>query len=99
MMTNPGDYLAVFRKADRCTIHVEVGGTAELLAGARKLGLRTGVAGCLEAGRGRRPCRQTQPGLADGFEALDLVPKGRPSQVDLFRASKRFLRRHQSSPR
>jgi ribulose-phosphate 3-epimerase len=46
MMTNPGDFLDDFRKAgaDSCTVHVEVGRTAELLAEARALGLRAGVA-------------------------------------------------------
>jgi ribulose-phosphate 3-epimerase len=46
MMTNPGDYLEVFRKAgaDGCTVHVEVGSTAELLAEAKQLGLRAGLA-------------------------------------------------------
>ena len=46
MMTNPGDYLEVFRKvgANGCTVHVEVGGTSELLAEARKLGLHAGLA-------------------------------------------------------
>jgi hypothetical protein len=54
MMTNLGDYLAVFRKANRCTVHAEVGGTAELLAGARKLGLRTGWLGALRSGQWNR---------------------------------------------
>lgn len=46
MMTNPGDYLEAFRRAgaDGCTVHVEVGGTAELVAEARALGLRVGLA-------------------------------------------------------
>jgi ribulose-phosphate 3-epimerase len=46
MMTNPGDFLEVFRKvgANGCTVHVEVGGTSELLAEARKLGLHAGLA-------------------------------------------------------
>ena len=46
MMTNPGDYLEAFRKAgaNGCTVHVEVGDTAELLAEARKLGLHAGLA-------------------------------------------------------
>lgn len=46
MMTNPGDYLEAFRKAgaNGCTVHVEVGGTSELLAQARKLGLHAGLA-------------------------------------------------------
>ncbi len=46
MMTNPGDYLEAFRKAgaNGCTVHVEVGDSAELLADARKLGLHAGLA-------------------------------------------------------
>ena len=46
MMTNPGDYLEAFRDAgaDGCTVHVEVGRTAELLAQAKSLGLRAGLA-------------------------------------------------------
>ncbi len=46
MMTDPGDYLAAFARAgaDGCTVHVEVGRTAELVAEARRLGLRAGLA-------------------------------------------------------
>jgi len=46
MMTNPGDYLEAFRDAgaDGCTVHVEIGGTADLLAHMRSLGLRVGLA-------------------------------------------------------
>jgi ribulose-phosphate 3-epimerase len=46
MMTNPGDYLEAFSKAgaNGCSVHVEVGDTAELLAEARKLGLHAGLA-------------------------------------------------------
>jgi ribulose-phosphate 3-epimerase len=46
MMTSPGDYLQAFWEAgaDGCTIHVEVGDTGELLAEARSLGLRAGLA-------------------------------------------------------
>jgi ribulose-phosphate 3-epimerase len=46
MMTNPGEYLEAFREAgaDGCTVHVEVGATTELLAEAKALGLRAGVA-------------------------------------------------------
>jgi ribulose-phosphate 3-epimerase len=46
MMTDPGDYLEAFARAgaDGCTVHVEVGGTAELVAETRRLGLRAGVA-------------------------------------------------------
>ena len=46
MMTSPGDYLQAFRQAgaDGCTVHVEVGDTAELLAEAKRLGLHAGLA-------------------------------------------------------
>jgi ribulose-phosphate 3-epimerase len=46
MMTNPGDFLEAFRDAgaDGCTVHVEVGGTSELLAEAKGLGLHAGLA-------------------------------------------------------
>ncbi|MDA8310391.1 MAG: ribulose-phosphate 3-epimerase [Actinomycetota bacterium] len=46
MMTDPGDYLEAFRDAgaDGCTVHVEVGRTAELLGECRSLGLRAGLA-------------------------------------------------------
>ncbi len=46
MMTSPGDYLQAFRHAgaDGCTVHVEVGDTAELLAEAKRLGLHAGLA-------------------------------------------------------
>ena len=46
MMTSPGDYLQAFRQAgaDGCTVHVEVGDTAELLAQAKRLGLHAGLA-------------------------------------------------------
>jgi ribulose-phosphate 3-epimerase len=46
MMTNPGDFLESFRRAgaDGCTVHVEVGETAALLAEAKALGLHAGLA-------------------------------------------------------
>jgi len=46
MMTNPGDYLDAFKKAgaDSCTVHIEIGGTAELIALGRTLGLKIGLA-------------------------------------------------------
>lgn len=46
MMSDPGSYLEAFRSAgaDGCTVHVEVGDTASLLATARQLGLRAGLA-------------------------------------------------------
>ena len=46
MMTEPGRYLEDFAEAgaDGCTVHVEVGGTDELIAQMRRLGLRAGLA-------------------------------------------------------
>jgi ribulose-phosphate 3-epimerase len=46
MMTNPGDYLEAFAKAgaDSCSIHVEIGGTGDLISVARDLGMRVGLA-------------------------------------------------------
>jgi ribulose-phosphate 3-epimerase len=46
MMTNPGEYLEAFRTAgaDWVSVHVEVGGTADLISEMRKLGLNAGVA-------------------------------------------------------
>lgn len=46
MMTNPGEYLGAFREAgaDRCSVHVEVGGTAVLCGRMRDLGLGVGLA-------------------------------------------------------
>jgi ribulose-phosphate 3-epimerase len=46
MMTEPGRYLEAFKKAgaDGCTVHVEIGGTAQLIQDARDLGLRVGLA-------------------------------------------------------
>src|SRR5947207_14847761 len=46
MMTNPGDYLDAFRKAgaDSCSVHVEIGGTDDLVAEMRGLGLDVGLA-------------------------------------------------------
>jgi ribulose-phosphate 3-epimerase len=46
MMTNPGDYLEAFKKAgaDGCSVHVEVGDTANLLKACRDLGMRAGLA-------------------------------------------------------
>jgi ribulose-phosphate 3-epimerase len=46
MMTEPGRYLKDFADAgaDGCTVHVEIGGTDELIAQMRQLGLRTGLA-------------------------------------------------------
>jgi ribulose-phosphate 3-epimerase len=46
MMTEPGRYLKDFADAgaDGCSVHVEIGGTAALIAQMRELGLRVGVA-------------------------------------------------------
>jgi ribulose-phosphate 3-epimerase len=46
MMTNPGQYLEAFAKAgaDSCSVHVEIGGTRELIAQMRGLGLGVGLA-------------------------------------------------------
>jgi ribulose-phosphate 3-epimerase len=46
MITDPARYLEPFRDAgaDGCTVHVEVGRTAELIAQMRELGLRVGLA-------------------------------------------------------
>lgn len=46
MMTNPSDYLEAFKKAgaDSCTIHIEIGDTAALIAQMRDLGLGVGLA-------------------------------------------------------
>ncbi|MDQ1396308.1 MAG: ribulose-phosphate 3-epimerase [Acidimicrobiaceae bacterium] len=46
MMTNPGAYLDAFRRsgADSCSVHVEVGGTHDLITQMRALGLDVGLA-------------------------------------------------------
>ncbi len=46
MVTDPGRFLEAFRDAgsDGCTVHVEVGHTAEHIAQMRELGLRVGLA-------------------------------------------------------
>ena len=46
MMTNPGEYLDAFRSAgaNLTSVHVEIGGTDELIAKMRRLGLRVGLA-------------------------------------------------------
>jgi len=46
MMDNPDRYLSAFRDAgaDGCSVHVEIGGTAELIAQMRELGLDVGLA-------------------------------------------------------
>ena len=66
MMTDPGDYLEAFRDAgaDGCTVHVEVGRTAELIAQMRGLGLRAGLAANPDT-----PFEAVEPHL----DSLDLV--------------------------
>ena len=46
MMTNPGDYLEAFKKAGAggCSVHVEIGGTEELIEEMVRLGLDVGLA-------------------------------------------------------
>ncbi len=46
MMSNPGDYLEAFcdAGASSCSVHVEVGGTAELIRAMRDLGVGVGLA-------------------------------------------------------
>jgi ribulose-phosphate 3-epimerase len=46
MMTNPEKYLGDFAEAgaDGCTVHIEIGGTDDLIAQMRELGLRVGLA-------------------------------------------------------
>lgn len=46
MMTNPGEHLEAFKKAgaNGCSVHVEIGHTAELIAQMRSLGLDAGLA-------------------------------------------------------
>ncbi|HWD24539.1 MAG TPA: ribulose-phosphate 3-epimerase [Acidimicrobiales bacterium] len=46
MVTNPGEHLDAFRRAgaNLATVHVEIGGTVELIAHMRRLGLRVGLA-------------------------------------------------------
>ncbi len=46
MMDNPGEFLGAFQEAgaNGCTVHVEIGGTAGLIAQMRDLGLHVGLA-------------------------------------------------------
>jgi ribulose-phosphate 3-epimerase len=46
MMTNPGDFFEAFTKAgaNSCSFHVEIGGTGELIAALRDLGVGVGLA-------------------------------------------------------
>jgi len=66
MMTQPGRYLQDFADAgaDGCTVHVEVGGTDDLIAQMRRLGLRAGLALNPDT-----PFEAVRPHLAD----VDLV--------------------------
>ncbi len=62
MMTDPGRYLADFAKAgaDGCTVHVEVGQTAALIAQCRDLGIDAGL-----TLNPRTPFALVEPFLAD----------------------------------
>ena len=62
MMTEPGRYLPAFAKAgaDGCSVHVEVGDTASLIAQMRDLGLRVGLAANPDT-----PFSAVEPFLAD----------------------------------
>lgn len=62
MMTEPGKYLEAFAKAgaDGCTVHVEIGGTKELLQQCRDLGMRVGLAANPDT-----PFSAVEPFLAD----------------------------------
>lgn len=66
MMTEPGRYLEAFAKAgaDGCTVHVEIGGTRELLQQCRDLGMRVGLAANPDT-----PFRDVEPYL----EEIDLL--------------------------
>jgi ribulose-phosphate 3-epimerase len=66
MMDNPGQYLEAFRDAgaNGCTVHVEIGGTAQLIAQMRQLGLAVGLAVNPET-----PYEQCRPWL----DQLDLL--------------------------
>lgn len=87
MMTDPGDYLEAFAEAgaDGCTVHVEVGRTAELLDRMRALGLRAGLAAnpdtpfeALEPHLGRLDlvlCMTVFPGFGGQSFMADVVPK------------------------
>lgn len=46
MMTNPGEYLEAFARAGAsgCSVHIEVGGTEELIKAMRSLGIDVGLA-------------------------------------------------------
>ena len=46
MMTNPAEYLSAFADAgaDGCTVHVEIGGTGDLIRQIRELGMKAGLA-------------------------------------------------------
>jgi ribulose-phosphate 3-epimerase len=93
MMTEPGRYLQDFADAgaDGCTVHVEVGGTDELIAQMRRLGLRAGLALNPDT-----PFEAVQPYLADvdlvlcmtvfpGFGGQSFIPEVMP-KVERVRA-------------
>ena len=62
MLSEPGRYLEAFKDAgaDGCTVHVEVGGTANLVRDARDLGLRVGLAANPDT-----PFERVEPFLGD----------------------------------
>ncbi len=66
MISDPAEYLAAFKKAgaDGCSVHVEVGSTAELIGQMRDLGLEPGLAVNPDT-----PFEAVEPFLAD----VDLV--------------------------
>jgi ribulose-phosphate 3-epimerase len=89
MMTNPGEYLEAFRDAgaDSCTVHVEVGGTIELVDQMRALGLRVGLAANPDTGfEALEPfldrvdlvlCMTVFPGFGGQVFMADVLPKVR----------------------
>jgi ribulose-phosphate 3-epimerase len=60
MITNPGEFLEPFRRsgANGCSVHVEIDGTADLIAEMRRLGLDVGLAVNPET-----PCEAAGPWL------------------------------------
>jgi ribulose-phosphate 3-epimerase len=89
MMTNPAEYLEAFRDAgaDSCTVHVEVGGTIELVEQMRALGLRVGLAANPDTGfEALEPfldrvdlvlCMTVFPGFGGQAFMADVLPKVR----------------------
>ena len=86
MITDPARYLEPFRDAgaDGCTVHVEVGETAALIAQMRDLGLRVGLAANPDTAlRGARALpRPGRPGAVH-----DRVPRVRRAVVHRRRAA------------